>query len=153
MTKRIRHSAKDRYEQHRRNARKYNVPFLLSFEEWYDIWISSGHWNQRGQRSDQYCMARYWDQGAYEVSNVRIITNHENGVERNEHDSMGDWYKQLSPEERARYSATMREATKGISKPDHWRIARSAASIGRKMVTRNGKRTWAHPGEPDYPEV
>jgi hypothetical protein len=57
------------------------IEFLLSFEEWLQIWLDSGHLHERGKDKDQYCMARYGDRGAYAIGNVRIITNSENSRE------------------------------------------------------------------------
>ena len=57
------------------------IEFLLTFEEWLQIWLDSGHLHERGKDKDQYCMARYGDRGAYAIGNVRIITNSENSRE------------------------------------------------------------------------
>ena len=46
--------------------------FLLTFDEWYNIWLESGHYNNRGVKKGQYCMCRYSDIGNYEVGNVYI---------------------------------------------------------------------------------
>lgn len=68
---------------HRWNATQRGIPFLLSFEEWREIWLASGKWLERGTRKGRYCMARYGDQGAYEIGNVRICLAEENRAERN----------------------------------------------------------------------
>ncbi|MGZ8892907.1 MAG: hypothetical protein ACXW1R_08270 [Halobacteriota archaeon] len=61
------------------NARRIRgIPFLLTFDKWWNIWQQSGHYSERGCGSGKYCMARFGDQGAYEVGNVKIITNGEN---------------------------------------------------------------------------
>jgi len=162
------------YHQHRGNAKLRGVSFLLSFEEWYDVWISSGYWDQRGPASDQYCMARFGDVGAYEVGNVKIITNRENRGERNarwaarfgaDNPAFGkDYWAGASPEERARRAAAVSKAHKGRPKSAQTRAAMSKAALGkpkpalsitatgRKWVTRNGKRTWAYPKDLDYPK-
>ena len=66
------------YTSQKHTARKRDIPFLLSFEEWVDIWQSSGKLAERGRGSDKYCMARHGDIGPYSINNVSIITNHEN---------------------------------------------------------------------------
>jgi hypothetical protein len=76
-------------------AKQRGIPFLLTFEEWWEIWQTSGKWEQRGRRSDQYVMARFGDQGAYAIGNVRICTTQENNIERG---------KLLSDETRKRMS-------------------------------------------------
>jgi hypothetical protein len=64
------------YAAHKCSAKKRGIEFLLSFEEWYNIWQQSG--KQRGRGSDLYCMARHNDIGPYAIGNVSIITNREN---------------------------------------------------------------------------
>jgi hypothetical protein len=73
--------ARRRFSQQRWCAKQRNIPFRLTFEEWWSIWELSGHWHERGYRRGQYCMARYGDQGAYEVGNVRICLVEENYAE------------------------------------------------------------------------
>jgi hypothetical protein len=62
--------------QHYRNqeaaARQRGIAFLLTFEEWWGIWQSSGKWELRGSGRGKYCMARTNDVGPYAVGNVRI---------------------------------------------------------------------------------
>jgi hypothetical protein len=70
------------YKAHRGAAKQRGVPFLLTFDEWLTIWRASGKFAQRGRASDEYCMARCGDQGAYAIGNVRICTNRENATER-----------------------------------------------------------------------
>lgn len=70
--------AKQRYSWHKAGAKKNNIPFLISFDEWWKIWKSSGHWEERGNRRGCYQMARFGDVGPYKVGNVRIITLNEN---------------------------------------------------------------------------
>jgi len=70
------------FGRQRTQAAKRGIPFLLSFEEWLQIWIESGHLQERGRRKHQYVMARLGDAGAYEVGNVKIITAHENKLEQ-----------------------------------------------------------------------
>jgi len=70
--------AKQKYRDHRGNARKRGVEFKLTFDEWYQIWISSGFWELRGPNKGQYCMSRFGDKGAYESTNVFIQLNGKN---------------------------------------------------------------------------
>jgi hypothetical protein len=69
------------YNVQKGDAKRRGVAFLLSFDEWFNIWEKSGHLDERGAFSGQYCMARFGDRGAYEMGNVRICTVNENHSE------------------------------------------------------------------------
>ena len=75
-------SPREQFGDHKRRAKRRGISFLLTFEEWQDIWRSSGHWDERGGLPHQYVMARFGDKGAYEVGNVRICTGAENRAEQ-----------------------------------------------------------------------
>jgi hypothetical protein len=63
--------ARDRYNVQKHSAvKKRNIPFEITFEEWYQIWLDSGHWEERGRGG--YVMARKGDKGPYAVGNVDI---------------------------------------------------------------------------------
>jgi hypothetical protein len=73
--------ARLRYVQHRGNSKRRNIPFLISFEEWYDLWEQSGKWEHRGPRQGGYVMSRHNDVGPYAIGNVSIISHEENSGE------------------------------------------------------------------------
>jgi hypothetical protein len=60
------------YTQHKSNAKTRGIEFRLTFDEWKQIWVDSGYWNQRGRGADKYCMCRIGDVGCYEMGNVFI---------------------------------------------------------------------------------
>ena len=61
-----------------RNAAKYrNIEWKLSLWQWWQIWLKSGLWEQRG-RGNGYCMCRKGDIGAYALGNVFIAASTEN---------------------------------------------------------------------------
>lgn len=64
--------ALSKYKQHRNNANKRKIPFEISFEDWCDIWLTSGHWDNRGKKRGQYVMCRTNDEGPYSKNNVYI---------------------------------------------------------------------------------
>jgi hypothetical protein len=66
------------FQKQRASAKRRGVRFLLSFEEWMELWEQSGFWPQRGKGADKYVMAREGDRGPYAVGNVKIITGREN---------------------------------------------------------------------------
>ena len=80
-----------KYHAHRQDAKRRGIPFLMTLEEWWDIWQSSGKWEQRGPRRGQYVMARFGDQGAYEPGNVKICPVRENMAERNRNHPYSAW--------------------------------------------------------------
>jgi hypothetical protein len=101
----------------RRVARQRGVEFQLTFEEWCHIWLSSGHFHERGRGSHQYVMARFGDRGPYAVGNVRITTAHENNKERI-----------LSPESRALVGSYHKNKVVSVET----RRKMSAAASGRR---------------------
>ena len=65
-------STKHKYSCHKGKAKKRQIPFELTFEEWYDIWQQSGKWEERGCKKGQYVMSRKGDIGPYTKENVFI---------------------------------------------------------------------------------
>ena len=78
MTEEELKKAKLAYQMQKKRAKRRGILFLLTFEEWLDIWVSSGHWEQRGRGADKYCMSRVGDLGGYEVGNVFIQLHSDN---------------------------------------------------------------------------
>jgi len=104
---------KIKYEAHRRGANTRNIPFLLSFEEWSNIWEQSGHWEERGKKKGQYCMSRIGDTGPYAVGNVFIQLHSEN----------------------------MSQAQKGKTQTEEHKAKRSALLKGRPGYMKGSKQT------------
>jgi hypothetical protein len=94
------------YRIQKSNAKTRRIEFRLTFDEWEQIWIASGKWDQRGRGADKYCMCRVGDQGCYEVGNVFIGLGRINVRE-------GNLGKPDSDETKRKKS----EAAKGKSKP------------------------------------
>ena len=76
-------SLKRRFDHHKSSAGQRGVPFLLTFDQWLQIWQESGHLHERGCRSGQYVMSRHGDIGSYEVGNVSIVPCEANNREAN----------------------------------------------------------------------
>jgi hypothetical protein len=72
--------AKKAFSAHKRQAAKREIEFLLTFEQWWELW--EPFWDRRGLKSLDMCMCRKYDEGPYAVGNVRIATNKENHHER-----------------------------------------------------------------------
>ena len=75
------HPLRKKWRTQRFNAKKRAVPFLLTFEEWLQIWEQSGRLSERGCHRGQYVMARYGDVGPYTTGNVRIVLSDINNSE------------------------------------------------------------------------
>jgi hypothetical protein len=67
-----------KYLQQRAQSRRRAIPFNITFAQWYELWTSSGHLDDRGIGAGQYCMSRYGDAGAYEIGNVFIQLSSDN---------------------------------------------------------------------------
>ena len=74
---------KEAFDSQRKSSRERNIDFLLTYEEWLQIWIDSGHLHERGRFRGQYVMARFGDKGPYAIGNVKIVTAEENVSEGN----------------------------------------------------------------------
>ena len=80
---RYRATPRGQYAHHKHNARNRGVEWLLTFEQWWDIWQRSGHWSKRGNCASKFCMVRIHDTGPYAVDNVVIAPFRINSADRN----------------------------------------------------------------------
>lgn len=71
------------FTNQRSHARQRGIEFLLSFEDWLEIWKASGKLDQRGRGKSKFVMARFGDVGPYKKSNVSIISAQQNSSEGN----------------------------------------------------------------------
>lgn len=78
ITRKVERRLRTAYRQQRWAAKDRGIAFLLSWDQWLDVWIKSGRLCQRGRAKGQYCMARNGDMGPYSVDNVQIILHSEN---------------------------------------------------------------------------
>ena len=77
---------KTQYNIQKQNARRRNISFDLTYEQWLEVW--GDKITQRGVGKGKYCMARNNDIGPYSIDNVRIILFEENN--REQHDFLND---------------------------------------------------------------
>lgn len=115
-----------RYRGHKRGAGKRGIPFLLTFEEWYQIWLNSGHYDKRGAKRGHYVMARFGDIGPYSVDNVKIILHEENLSEAHLGKERPEWVREKIRASTLDNPNMMREFS------DETKAKISAAGIGRK---------------------
>lgn len=73
-------SQRSAYNQHKKNAKRRGIDFLLTFDQWLDIW--GDKIEQRGPRSWQLGMCRINDSGPYAVGNVYLGTPARNAASR-----------------------------------------------------------------------
>lgn len=63
------------------SIKRRNIPFTITYEEWKEVWVSSGHLHEKGRKKGQYCMSRYGDVGPYSKDNVFIQLHSVNAAE------------------------------------------------------------------------
>ena len=69
--------AKSKYNSQRSTSKCRNIPFLLTFEEWYDWWLSNGIDKNQLMvpfTKQTFCMCRYGDKGPYSLNNIYCDT-------------------------------------------------------------------------------
>ena len=68
-----------KYHSHKYNAKKRNIEFELTFDQWNQWWITHGVDkslpNMSGNTKDNLCMCRYNDAGPYSLDNIYCDTN------------------------------------------------------------------------------
>ena len=101
--------AKQRYNEQKYRATNRGIQFILTFEQWFDIWQQSGKWEQRGCRKGMYVMSRIGDIGAYEKNNVFIQLHQSNAKD-------GQLGKKLSSDHIGIIKSTMIGNTHGSKK-------------------------------------
>ena len=109
---------------YRRDRHGVPIEMRLTFEEWLDIWLESGHWHERGRHKGQYCMSRKDDLGHYEKGNVEIKLSSLNGGEATSRANSG---RVLTEEHKSKVS----EAMKTVSFSDEHRRRISEAKTGK----------------------
>ena len=80
-------SARVKYCRQKGGAKARGIPWQFTLVQWWDVWKSSGKWDERGIGG--YVMGRFGDVGPYSASNVYICTHAQNTHDwRKEH-----WHK------------------------------------------------------------
>jgi hypothetical protein len=115
---------KQRYFEHRQNANHREIPFELTFEEWYSIWQDSGKWELRGKGKGSYVMSRIGDAGPYKIGNVYINSNEANAADANK----GKTFSTLTKEK-------MRDAHLGVKKSKDAVAKNAISQLSRPKYT------------------
>jgi hypothetical protein len=69
----------------RSNAKRRNIPFDLTYEQWSDVWRLSGKWHERGRRTGQYQMDRKDNASGYSPGNIQIVVGAVNRTKDSPH--------------------------------------------------------------------
>lgn len=62
-----------KFKKQQYHAKKRGIAWELSYEQWLEIWHTSGHFEERGTTLGKYVMHRHNDAGPYAVGNVQIL--------------------------------------------------------------------------------
>ncbi len=81
MNKRPDHKLRHQYACQKSKAKQRGIDFHLTYEEWFDVWKNSGHFEQRGCKKGCYVMSRIKDQGPYAIGNIIIQPKYMNDTE------------------------------------------------------------------------
>ena len=69
--------ARQRYSAQRSSAKRRNIMFNISFEDWYNWWLNHGvdkNISNGPLSKNTLCMCRKGDQGAYDLTNIYCDT-------------------------------------------------------------------------------
>lgn len=86
------------FSSHRNGAREREIPFEMTFDEWWTLW--KPYFHLRGRGANDFCMARQDDKGPYKVGNVHMTTKLGNAAE---YHGPRNAEKQARKEREARY--------------------------------------------------
>lgn len=66
------------FQEQRSGAKKRGIEWKLSWEEWLQWWMNTGHIDERGRNKGQYQMCRVGDIGPYALDNIYCATLEDN---------------------------------------------------------------------------
>lgn len=66
------------YIHQKNSARCRGIAWDLNLAQWWDIWQTSGKWEQRGRGKGKYVMSRIKDEGGYQIGNVHVQLGQDN---------------------------------------------------------------------------
>lgn len=74
--------AHKRYDYTQGNANRRGIAFELTFDQWYNWWLSHGIDKNLPSNNSQYCMCRHNDTGPYRLDNIYFATRGQNTKDR-----------------------------------------------------------------------
>ncbi len=72
------------FRSHFNSSKRRGIPFLFTFEQWWDWWRIDNRWDLRGVGKDALVMSRPNDEGPYSPGNVFVSTHQDNCANRGE---------------------------------------------------------------------
>lgn len=75
---------KRKFLTQRTNAKNRGVAWDLSFDQWRNWWLATGHVDERGRLRGQWVMARPYDSGPYALGNLLCLRAEDNVTQQNE---------------------------------------------------------------------
>jgi ribosomal protein L37E len=98
------------FNAHKKSAESRGIDFYLTFDEWYNWWLSNGldrNLSQGKRNKNTLCMCRYGDTGPYSLDNIYCATASQNSKDMTNRysikrkiktpqgifDSLADWSK------------------------------------------------------------
>lgn len=82
----IKRRSYQKFYAQKREAYKRNIPWNITYEEWYNWWLKNGvdkDLDFEPMNKDKLCMCRFNDSGPYQLDNIYCATNSENVKLRN----------------------------------------------------------------------
>jgi hypothetical protein len=110
------------YSTQRRSAIKRGIPFLFTFEQWSEWWLTDDRWSRRGRKAGQLQMGRKSDSGPYSPDNVECATKEQ----KQKAQLIGLWA--LPPEKRAEAYRKAGLARRGEK---HWQAKPVVTPLGK----------------------
>lgn len=89
----IKDPIRSKYNRQILHSKRRGIEFLFTFEEWVRWWechLGPNWMLLRGNRKNQYVMARKLDQGPYRKDNVDCLTNSQNTRDSNKQNPRGN---------------------------------------------------------------
>jgi hypothetical protein len=111
------------YSNHKRSAKKRGIPFLFTFVQWSEWWLTDNRWLRRGRKAGQLQMGRKGNGGPYSPDNVECATKEQ----KQKSQLVMNPLSALSPERRAEAAKKAGLARRGEK---HWRARPVVTPLG-----------------------
>jgi hypothetical protein len=129
------------YGNQKSGAEKRGIPFLFTFEQWSEWWLTDDRWSRRGRKAGQLQMGRKGNSGPYSLDNVECATKEQ----KQKSQLVTNPFSTLSPERRAEVAKKSGLARRGEK---HWRARPVVTPLGTFVTVTAAAQ--AHGIEPSY---